>query len=220
MLIESEWRPKELIGYIYKFTNITNGKCYIGKTANLERRLWEHQNETCKKDTAFGRALRKYGYDNFKLELLIKIKRINTKKQLNTILDNLERYYINKYNSFHFGYNLTKGGDGSLEFHHSEETKKKMSVTRKNMSEEYKEKLREQLLKVSEKYRFKKGQIIPRRHTEVEQYTLNNEYIKTFYSIKAAALSLGNRRADSSIVRVCKGKSKKAYGYIWKYKLN
>lgn len=220
MLIESEWRPKELIGYIYKFTNITNGKCYIGKTANLERRLWEHQNETCKKDTAFGRALRKYGYTNFKLELLIKIKRINTKKRLNTILDNLERYYINKYNSFHFGYNLTKGGDGSLEFHHSEETKKKMSITRKNMPEEYKEKLREQIKELGKPYRLKKGDMLPRRHTAVEQYTLDNKFIKEFYSVKDAALSLGNRRADNSIVRVCKGKAKKAYGYIWKYKIN
>lgn len=218
MLIESEWRPKELIGYIYKFTNITNGKCYIGKTANLERRLWEHQHETCKKDTAFGRALRKYGYANFKLELLIKIKRINTKKQLNTILDNLERYYINKYNSFHFGYNLTKGGDGSLEFHHSEETKKKMSVTRKNMPEEYKEKLREQVSKIR-KYKFTREDAMKYRHKEVEQYTLDGKYIKTFYSVKDAMKSL-DKTSTNGIVSACRGKYKTAYGYIWKYKIN
>jgi len=213
-------KHKELTGHIYKFTNKINGKCYIGKTACLKRRLREHKHETCKKDTAFGKALRKYGYYNFELEILITIRRINDKKKLNKILDNLERYYIDKYNSYNLGYNLTKGGDGSLEFHHSEETKRKMSETRKNMPEEYKERLRNQVKELGKPYRFKKGDVVNRRHTEVEQYTLDGKYLQTFNSVKDAALSLGIRRADTNIINTCKGKYKKSYGYIWKYKTN
>lgn len=221
MKIELESRPKELVGYIYKFTNKTNGKIYIGKTSNLYRRLWEHQYITPTKNTAFGKAIAKYGYNNFEFNILTKIKRINNKKKLNDILNNLEKYYINKYNSYHFGYNLTKGGDGTIEFQHSKETKQKMSNTRKNAPEEVKQRLREQIIQVSKNTRFKKGEIFAKRkHIEVEQYTLNNEYIQTFYSVKDAEKSLNRNRASVNIISVCKGKYKQAYGYIWKYKTN
>lgn len=210
-------RREELIGCIYKFTNKINGKCYIGKTANLNRRLWEHKHETCKKSTAFGKALLKYGYCGFNFNILIKIRRITDIKKLNRILDNLEKYYIEKYNSYHFGYNLTKGGDGSLEFHHSEETRRKMSITRKNMPEERKERLRQQIRELGKPYRLKKGDIIPKHHVEVEQYDLAGNYIKTFSSIREAANVLGVTES-SNIVSNCRNRRKTAFGYIWKYK--
>ena len=217
MIIEMNFRPKELIGYVYKYTNKINGKVYIGKTANLRRRLWEHENTTKTKDTAFGRALKKYGYNNFELDILIKIKRIKDKQKLNTILDNLERYYIKKYNSYHFGYNLTRGGDGSIGITQSAETRRKKSVSMKNKPEEYKEKLRQRLAKVSHK--FKSGDAMKYRHREIEQYTLDGTYIQTFYSVKDAAQSLSKTMANG-IISACQGKYKTAYGYKWKYKIN
>lgn len=50
----------------------------------------------------------------------------------------------------------------------------------------------------------------------VEQYSLNGEFIKKYKSIKAATEE--NRfNNDSNICLCCNGKSKTAYGYIWKY---
>lgn len=210
------YKSKELIGYIYKFTNKINNKCYIGKTSNLKRRLWEHKHETCKKDTAFGKALRKYGFNNFDFEILVKIRKVSDRKKLDEILNNLEKYYIEKYNSYHFGYNLTKGGDGSLEFHHSEETKIKMSRTRQNISEEYKEILRQRIKNIKNIHRFKKGEFVPKHYIKVEQYDRDGNYIKTYNSVIEAANAF-NSSESSNIISVCKGRRKTAFGFFWKY---
>ena len=56
----------------------------------------------------------------------------------------------------------------------------------------------------------------------VNQYDLNNNFIQSFPSIKAAAESLGkitqtSKGASSHISDVCKGKRKTAYGYKWQF---
>ena len=51
---------------------------------------------------------------------------------------------------------------------------------------------------------------------EVEQYTLDGKYVKTFPSIKRAADSVGLDK--SSVSLVCRGRLKQVGGYIWKYK--
>ena len=52
----------------------------------------------------------------------------------------------------------------------------------------------------------------------VLQYSLDGEFIKTWDSIKEACETLyGNYKAQANIVRCCKGRSHRAYGYIWKY---
>jgi len=57
-------------------------------------------------DTKFYRAIRKYGENNFYIELLE-----------TTTIDNLnerEKYWISYYNSYKNGYNSTLGGDGVI----------------------------------------------------------------------------------------------------------
>lgn len=51
----------------------------------------------------------------------------------------------------------------------------------------------------------------------VNQYTKNEEYIRTWESIAEAIRKLGLRKGTSKISECCKGKIKTAYGYIWKY---
>jgi len=53
---------------------------------------------------------------------------------------------------------------------------------------------------------------------KVIQYDMNENYIETFESIVAAAKKTGVD--NSSIVRVCKGKSRHAGNYIWKYEVS
>ena len=54
-------------GCVYKFTNKVNGKIYIGKTINWKRRMCKHKSSAKKPKYYFGRALRKYGFDNFEI---------------------------------------------------------------------------------------------------------------------------------------------------------
>jgi hypothetical protein len=50
------------------------------------------------------RAMRKYGVDNFSINILDTADNINELKEK-------EMYYISKYDTYRSGYNLTTGGD-------------------------------------------------------------------------------------------------------------
>lgn len=59
---------------IYKFTNKLNGNFYIGSSVNLSRRFINYYSlsyiSKVKSHLTISRALIKYGYSNFKLEIL------------------------------------------------------------------------------------------------------------------------------------------------------
>lgn len=100
-------------GFIYKITNITNGKSYIGQTIqNVKDRFYQHCATKCSKavlDMAIHRAIIKYGKSNFTIEVIEEIDSTN--------LNDREKYWINYYNSYNNGYNSTKGGqDGCKPF--------------------------------------------------------------------------------------------------------
>lgn len=96
-------------GYIYIIQNTVNNKVYIGQTAtNPERRLKEHFAESkCPTvkgyDSLLNRAIRKYGKDAFICKVLEENIPYNE-------LDSREVYWIQYYDSYHNGYNSTKGG--------------------------------------------------------------------------------------------------------------
>lgn len=56
----------------------------------------------------------------------------------------------------------------------------------------------------------------PNRYKKIKQYDLNNNYIRSFESIKDAREYLGIN-THSNICAVLKGRRKSAYGYVWKY---
>lgn len=116
------------MGYIYKITNTVNGKCYIGVTTkeNPNERWMKHKtairaNIGC---PFLQKAVKKYGEDTFKFEVLIICFDKDVFK--------FENEYIIKYNSMSpNGYNVAVGGIRGPTFlgkHHSEETKKILSV--------------------------------------------------------------------------------------------
>lgn len=89
--------------YIYQITNLINGKIYIGQTNNIQKRWANHR---CNNDPnmVIARALRKYGVDNFKFEVLLRgltpdeanQKEIELIKEKNSLVP--------------YGYNVATGG--------------------------------------------------------------------------------------------------------------
>lgn len=114
--------------YVYKITNLTNNKLYIGKTRNLTERWQEHQiiskggkEKYPRTYSAIHAAIVKYGEENFNFQ---KIEEYNLEQEA---LDR-EVYWIQKYKDDGYTlYNLTNGGDGISGHVHSEESRKKMS---------------------------------------------------------------------------------------------
>lgn len=94
---------------IYKITNKSNGKIYIGQTVRkLDKRIHEHKNAIkYNRKSAISNAINKYGIENFSIETLDIAKNYEE-------LNKKEIFYINKYNSaYPHGYNLRKGGDNT-----------------------------------------------------------------------------------------------------------
>ena len=93
---------------IYKITNIDSGKCYIGKSTNVKKRITDHFKSSIGIKTIADQAVHheiwKTGFWNWAIEIVKKKK----KEQLNE----LEKYYIDFFKSNTFGYNKTGGGEG------------------------------------------------------------------------------------------------------------
>lgn len=114
---------------IYKYTNIHNGKVYIGQTCKTlaERALANGINyRECRR---FYNAIKKYGWNSFVPEIL---EITETAESANI----LEVRYIKEYNSTNdkFGYNIAVGGDNK---EMSQETRDIISAKAK---ERYKDK--------------------------------------------------------------------------------
>lgn len=119
---------------IYKITDLTNGKIYIGKTKRtIEERLKEHINKALrekeKSNMPICRAIYSHGAENFIIESLY---------SSNDIYDITEKenLFINKYSAIdkEIGYNGLPGGGGIIDF--SPETKKRLSESGKKRIKE------------------------------------------------------------------------------------
>lgn len=88
---------------VYMHRNKINNKVYIGQTCMSLKKRW--QNGRGYYTQIFGRAIKKYGWDNFEHVIL---EQNLTKEQA----DEKEKYWIKFYNSTDtsYGYNVSTGG--------------------------------------------------------------------------------------------------------------
>jgi group I intron endonuclease len=91
---------------IYLVTNLINGKMYIGQTTQLLRRRW---NQHCRVDkrgcSILYRAIKKYGKENFIIEVITICSSIEE-------MNYREVFYIKLFNTMSSnGYNQTSGGE-------------------------------------------------------------------------------------------------------------
>lgn len=227
----------EEVGIIYGWYNTNSEKWYIGQTVNPEGRFNCHIDRAInKKDkTYFYNSIRKYGLENFVYCVL----------EENVLRENLnmrEMDWIEYYDSFYCGYNMTAGGNQTI---FSEEFKEKMSEANKGRipwnkgkhgiySEETLKKLSESLKgkpgywtnkhlseetkkKLSESLKGKpswqKGKPSYNRKP-VSKYDLNGNFIKKYDCITDA---LKENPKAGHIGEVCNGYRKQTGGFIWKY---
>lgn len=107
-------------GVIYCYHCIPTGKKYIGQTLFETKRKAYHLCKSKDGNTKFYRAVRKYGWDNFIYGIIDELD--------NQFLNEVEMFYIKKYDTFKKGYNSTLGGDGTHGRVISEEEKEKSRI--------------------------------------------------------------------------------------------
>lgn len=125
-----------MIGYIYRHFIVNDKhqeKSYIGQAHNQTlKHRWQNGNgykpKEGKRPSKFYNAINKYGWDSFGHEIILTIE-CDTIEDLVFWLDEWEKYYIEKYDSFHNGYNSTTGGNGGKIL--SDEVRKKIGESQK-----------------------------------------------------------------------------------------
>ena len=125
---------------VYLIWNKINGKRYVGQTVqSLKKRFNEHA--TKKNKSLLGRAIRKYGRENFYCGV---IKTCASKAEL----DYLERYFISTLHcKSPYGYNLCDGGEGVAGYSKTPEHRANLSTALKNrkFTSEWRAKISESL---------------------------------------------------------------------------
>lgn len=213
------------LAYIYKITNIQNGKVYIGKTMETpEKRFKEHCNEAHRQrsqNRPLYSAMNKYGIENFQ---------VSTVEECNdSIVNEREAYWIEKYQSFKYGYNATFGGDGKhyldydlicaiyKELQNASEVARQLNISPDSVLKVIKERNFEVL---------SSSDIVKKTYgKQINMYSKNGEYIKTFSTLNDAAKyimveqnKVGDHRGLVTHIRaVANGKRNTAYGYKWQW---
>lgn len=232
---------KSKLAGIYKLT-FPNGKVYIGRSLHVKARIRAHQ-----KYEESNRLLREarevWSWEEITVEIIESYPiDVNTDKdELDAILDDRERFYIEKYqsNNEKYGYNMFDGGKYGKGYCPTDETKQKLSVAHKGRkcpprSEETKR-------KISEKNKGRKptahceearlkaivGKSLSEEHKrkislnnpkckKVACYTMDGLLVKVYDSCRDAILDMGG--TDKRLIqRVIYGYRKKYKGFSWKY---
>lgn len=202
--------------YIYKIKNNINDKVYIGKTSLTVEARWKQHKEDYLSSTKEHRplyaAMKKYGVENFSIECIEEVL-------TDEIACEREKFWIEFFGSFKFGYNATLGGDGKRYadydlifalFQKGKTNKEICQIT--GYTDKTVTKALEQN-NVSQKERRIQGGISRQAVAMLNKDTL--EIIKIFPSFHEAARYLERPQGKSHISEAAKGKRKTAYGYKW-----
>lgn len=193
--------------FIYRIYNTETQESYVGQTAKtIEYRFKEHIREAKRamrgekrEFPLFHRMLLYYGVDKFKIELLEE----TTEKEA----DSKEMYWIEYYDSYYNGYNLTKGGQNRLLADLMAETNDKWGERNHTNGGMHIQDV------------IANGLYNPIGNTNagkaVGQFTIEGELIATYPAASVASKETGIRAAG--IRNVCNGKQKKSGGYVWKW---
>ena len=217
------------MGYIYCITNKINQKKYIGKTLNTVECRWKEHLKDYKRRKYEKRALydamNKYGVENFECETIGEFP--------DNILEKMEQKFIGEYNTYHYGYNLTIGGDGKQLYDYDKiiEYYINNDVTLVETSIKFdccEDTVKNILVKNGIPTRSLHNKYFGNCNhpKKIDCFDKDNNFIKTFNStVEAGKWLFENNKCKklsdgvrSHICDCANGKNKTAYGYKWKYK--
>lgn len=186
---------------VYKHTNRTNGKMYVGITSQNVKDRWGKGSKY--HSQYFGNAIKKYGWDGFDHSIIASGLTKEDACEMESIL--IKTYDLTNPKK---GYNMTLGGEGGGMYnkHHSDEAKDKIRAARirNGFTEEHKRHISES--KQGVKHHMAKP---------VYQYSKGGEFIRKWDYMNEAAKELHLIRGNIS--NVCLGRVKTCGGFIWTY---
>jgi group I intron endonuclease len=190
---------------IYKIQSICKpDRVYIGSAINTDSRRWIHLSQLRKNihpNKKLQNHYNKYGEEDLKFEILM----ICEKEKL----IRKEQCYINIFQPW---FNICPVAGSMKGFKFSKESKLKMRNSRLNKSNSIETRKR---MSITRKEMYEKDCHI--NNKIIEQYTKDFEFINEFPSGLIAERITGVN--NGHISSVCHGKRKSAGGYIWKIKL-
>lgn len=166
--------------YIYMHTS-PSGKKYIGQTCQKVNRRWRN-GIGYKKNPYFWRAIEKYGWDNFKHEILFQCETLEDANRVEEWLIS-----VHKSNVPEFGYNISAGADGRGIM--SERTKELLRQTHKG------------------KFKGKENPNYGRKHTEEERKRMS-EANKEYFLRMGHGACYGRKASPESRKRMSEARKK------------
>lgn len=214
------------IAGIYKLES-PSGKVYIGQSIDLQRRINAHRRlENCK-NYPLELAIKKYGWENFKVTILVAFSPTDYSKD-KLFLNRLEAFFIKEYDCVSSGYNILPAASNytyteerkqhlrelNLGKHHSPESIAKIKAYQSNRTPEHRNNIRLSHLgkKLSPEHRAKLGKHLRKK---IMQFSKSGEYLATYNSLTEASSICNTLKANIS--QCCLGKRPSAGGYKWKY---
>lgn len=185
--------------YIYKITNLTNNKEYVGQTTKLpHKRLKFYFFKSQTKHSLISKSIQKYGKENHKFEI------IDVARDLET-LNKLEIKYIDKFETLHpKGYNLHTGGNNH----------KTSALSKQRMSEAKKGRIPWNKGKKELQNAWNKGIFNTSNSKLIKRIDLKTNEIKIYKSSMDAKREGFN---SGHVIQCCRGKLKQHKGYKWEY---
>lgn len=212
---------------IYKIENLINGKVYIGKSVDTQKRFRTHINDSFNENKPeynhlIHKAIRKYKVENFSFDI---IEECNESE-----LNSREMYWIHIYDCCVLdgrdkGYNMTRGGEGSSSIDVYQvyklwdeglsiaEIAEKLNCDRHAISI----RVKEYSNYTQDEHKNRRYDLVAKsRQKEICQYDLMGNFINQYDSVLEASekTGIGYRTICSNI----QGQTNSAGGFQWRYK--
>ena len=195
---------------VYKHTS-PNGKIYIGITSKNPLKRWKNGNGY-KGNRHFWRAIVKYGWNNFKHEILF--SGLTKNEACEKEIELIAKY---KSNNQKYGYNHTIGGEINRGFHFtlSEESKRMISTRMIGNNNAGNQSGKNNHFYGHHHSKTAREKISAAQYNPVLQYDKDGNFIAEYANAYQAELQTKIRHS----LDCCKHKRKSAGGYYWRFKL-